>query len=168
MCMHLLACLIVLLSDCIWKPVRVEKCAKVLLWNCSHSSLWGLFRQSRNSELISIKSSGLVAYGSSVIYFLVLCTLLALMSSQADRLKSLRTEIWSSHFQYFMSTAIVRLLEMCLAGMMSVSYRKPAEWYNHHQYLNKMPSFMPLYRHNSLVSHFSLSKITIMEKWFHQ
>jgi hypothetical protein len=63
-----------------------------------------------------------------------------------------------------MSTAIVRLLETCLAGMMSVSYRKPAEWYNHHQYLNKMPSFMPLYRHSSLVSHFSLSKITIMEK----
>lgn len=63
-----------------------------------------------------------------------------------------------------MNTAMVSILEMCLAGMMSVSYRKPAEWYNYHQYLNKTPSFIPLYRHNNLVSHFSLSKITIMEK----
>jgi hypothetical protein len=64
-----------------------------------------------------------------------------------------------------MNADIVRLLEVCLAGMMSVSYRKTAEWYNNnHQHLNKMPSFMPPYRHNSLVSHFSLSKITIMEK----
>jgi hypothetical protein len=53
---------------------------------------------------------------------------------------------------------------MYLAGMMSDSCRKTAEWYSHHQHFNRMPSFMPLYRHNSLVSHFSLSKITIMVK----
>lgn len=142
------------------KPGRVEKCAEVLLQICCHSSLWGLFRQPRNSEVISMKSSGLVLYGSPVI--------VSLWCAHRWYWCLLSDEKWKCDFQYFVSTAVLRLVEIFLPGMMSVSYRRTTGWYSHHQHLNKMPSFMPLYKHSSLVSPFSLSKITIMEKWFHQ